>query len=133
MTGKSGARLTSTEAREEFLARAGELWDVFDAWYKANPEATFDEMEAQLGHQRREVLGRLLELRLREDNLGARPEAPRCQRCGEPMVFKGYPTKTVQGLEVDVKIARAYYKCPTCKVGVFPPGPTAATEKGELQ
>lgn len=133
MSGGSEVRRTPSEAREEFLASAEELWSRFEAWHDANPEATFDEMEEQLGRQRRALLGKFLELRLRQDNLGATPEAPRCERCGRPMVFKGYPRKTVQGLEVDVEIPRAYYHCPTCKVGVFPPGPTAAAEEGELQ
>jgi hypothetical protein len=55
------------------MMRAGELWDGFDAWYEANPEATFDEMEEHLGRRRRAVLGDLLELRLRQDILGATP------------------------------------------------------------
>lgn len=133
MPGKSRVRLTASEAREEYLARAGELWDDFDAWYEANPEATFDEMEEHLGRRRRAVLGELLELRLRQDNLGVTPEAPRCERCGKPMVFKGYLTKSVQGLDVEAEISRAYFHCPTCKVGFFPPGPTAAAEERELQ
>ena len=69
MPGKARVRLTASEAREEFLARAGELWEEFDAWCEANPEATFDEMEEQLGRRRRAVLGELLELRLRQDDL----------------------------------------------------------------
>jgi hypothetical protein len=133
MPGKSRARLTATAARAEFLARAEELWDDFDVWYKANPEATFDEMEEQLGRQRRAVLGKLLELRLRQDDLGATAEAPRCERCRKPMVFKGYLARSVQGLDVEAEITRAYFHCPTCKVGVFPPGPTVATEERELQ
>ena len=49
MPGKSRARLTASGAREEFLARAEALWDEFDAWYEANPEATFDEIDEHLG------------------------------------------------------------------------------------
>lgn len=109
------------------------MWDDFDAWYEANPEATFDEIDEHLGRRRRAVLGELLELRLRQDDLGATPEAPRCEGCGKPMEFKGYLTKSVQGLDIGAEISRAYFHCPTCKVGVFPPGPTAAAEEGELQ
>lgn len=133
MPDKSRVRLTASEARTEFMTRAGELWDDFDAWYEANPEATFDEIDEHLGQRRRAVLGEMLELRLRQDDLGATPEAPCCEGCGKPMGFKGYLTKNVQGLDVDVGISRAYFHCPTCKVGVFPPGPTAAAEERELQ
>ena len=34
---RSRARLTPTEAKEEYLERAGKLWDDFNALYKANP------------------------------------------------------------------------------------------------
>jgi hypothetical protein len=133
MPKKGRARLTASEARSEFLARAEELWDEFDAWYEANPEATFDEIDEHLGQRRRAVLGELLELRLRQDDLGATPEAPRCRRCGKAMEFKGYLPKNVHGLDIEAEITRAYFHCPTCKEGVFPPGPEAAAEEGELQ
>ena len=93
MPDKSRVRLTASEARAAFMTRAGELWDGFDAWYEANPEATFDEIDEHLGQRRRTVLGELLELRLRQDDLGATPEAPRCEGCGNPMDFKGYLAK----------------------------------------
>jgi len=91
------------------------------SWYRDHPGATFDEIEEQVGQQRRDFLGELLELILRQGDLGATAEAPDCPKCGKPMEFKGYPPKTVHGLDVDVKIPRAYYYCPTCQVGIFPP------------
>ena len=127
---QSPARLTSSEAREEFMGRAADLWDNFNAWYQANPEATFDEMEEELGQQRRAVLGNFLELNLRQGSLGAEAEAPCCPKCRKSMDFKGYPSKTVHGLEVDAQIPRAYYYCPACKVGIFPPGSQATIEEG---
>jgi hypothetical protein len=87
-------------------------------------------MEEELGRQRRAVLGDFLELSLRQGDLGATPEVPSCGQCGEPMIFKGYPPKEVHGMEVDVKIPRAYYYCPACKAGLFPPGPASAAEEG---
>jgi hypothetical protein len=126
---QSRARLTRTEARGKFLERAEELWDNFNGWYKANPAATFDDIEAELGQQRRAVMGEFVELSLRQGDLGADAEAPICERCGRPMAFKGYQRKTVHGLDMDMKIPRAYYYCSTCQVGLFPPGPTPSTEK----
>lgn len=127
---RSGARRTQSEARDEFLRRAEELWDEFNGWYQDHPEATFDEMEAELGKQRRAILGDFLELSLRQGDLGATPEPPTCKRCRKPMVFKGYPEKEFHGLEADAKIPRAYYVCPTCGVGFFPPGPTSMPKEG---
>lgn len=127
---RTGARQTSSEAREEFLRRSENLWDQFNVWYQDHPEATFDEMEAELGKQRRAILGDFLELSLRQGDLGATPEAPFCEHCGKPMRFKGYPQKNIHGLEADAKIPRAYYVCPTCKVGLFPPGSSSMLEEG---
>jgi hypothetical protein len=126
----SGARQTSSEARDEFLQRTESLWDEFNTWYQDHPEATLDEMEAELGKQRRAILGNFLELSLRQGDLGATPKAPSCSQCGKPMVFKGYPQKEVHGLEADTKIPRAYYVCPTCGVGLFPPGSPSTPEEG---
>lgn len=127
---RRGPRQTPDEARDEFLEKAEKLWEGFHSWYRDHPEATYDEMEAKLGDERRAFFGGLLEQSLRQGDLGAKPEAPRCQQCGQPMEFKGYPRKTVHGLETDARIPRAYYVCPTCEVGFFPPGPTSPAEKG---
>ena len=124
----TGARQTSSAAKDEFLRRSEKVWDEFNGWYQGHPEATFDEMEAVLGKQRRAIMGDFLELSLRQGDLGAMPEAPPCEQCGQGMVFKGYPKKEVQGLETDVKIPRAYYVCPTCGIGLFPPGPPSTAE-----
>ena len=125
----SGARQTPSEAREEFLRRNEKLWDDFNSWYQDHPEARFDQMEAELGKHRRAILGSFLELSLRQGDLGSTPEAPLCEKCGQPMVFKGYPKKKVHGLEADAKIPRAYYVCPTCGVGLFPPGSSSGSEE----
>ena len=127
---QSSARQTSSEARVEFLRRAEELWDEFNGSYQEHPEATFDEMEAELGKRRRGIMGDFVELGLRQGDLGATAEAPSCKECGQGMVFKGYPKKEIHGLEADAKIPRAYYVCPTCGVGIFPPGPTSTPEEG---
>ena len=121
-------RKTRSEMREEFLNRAETLWEDFNKWYQDNPEATFDEMEEELGKRRRDLLGSVVELTLREGDLGAEAEAPVCRSCGKPAKFKGYPEKTFHGLELDATIPRAYYYCSTCKVGFFPPGPSSSSE-----
>lgn len=126
---RASARLTRAEAKEKYMERAEELWEDFDDWYTSNPEATFDEIEAELGERRRKVVGEFVELSLRQGDLGAEPEPPDCEKCGRPMTFKGYRKKKVHGLEVDAEIPRAYYHCSTCGVGLFPPGPTSWTEE----
>ena len=120
--GSNKARCTESEAHAEFIAAAERLWTAFSGWHDAHPEATFDEMEEELEPQGRVLLGHLLVLVMRRGDLGAEAEGLRCGRCGREMIFKGYPAKTVHGLRVDVQLPRAYYVCPHCQVGVFPPG-----------
>jgi hypothetical protein len=127
---RRGPRQTRDEARDEFLKEAEKLWEDFNNWYSDHPEATYDEMEAKVGAERRAFLGAFLEQSLRQGDLGATPEAPLCKRCGRPMKFKGYARKAIHGVETDASIPRAYYVCPTCQVGFFPPGPTSPAEEG---
>ena len=130
---RSKARLSRSEARQAFMAEAGKLWDEYNAWYDAHPGATFDEMDEEVGAGGRVHLGKLVELTLRRDDLGAKAEAPRCEGCGREMVFKGYPHKEVHGLKADVEVRRAYYVCPGCDLGLFPPGSAVETASGQLE
>jgi hypothetical protein len=132
-TRSAKARLTPPRASEMFSQAAQTMWVEFNAWYKVHPEATFDEMESYLGERGRGLLGMALELILRQGDLGATPKGRCCEQCGQEMIFKGYPEKVVHGLRVDTEIPRAYYICPRCEAGVFPPGPTSAAEAGRLE
>lgn len=127
------ARLSRSEAREAFLAESAKLFDEYSVWYDTHPGATFDEMDEAAGEEGRKHLGKLVELTLRRDELGAKAEAPRCEGCGGKMVFKGYPEKEVHGLKADVEVRRAYYVCPACGVGLFPPGSGVETAAGQLE
>ena len=127
------ARLTPSHASEMFSEAAQTVWAELNSWYRAHPEATFDEMEGYLGEQGRGLLGKALALILRQGDLGAAPQGCRCEQCGREMIFKGYPAKAVCGLRVDAEIPRAYYVCPRCEAGIFPPGPPSAAEAGRLE
>jgi len=130
---RSKARKTGVEAREAYLAAAAHLWDEFNAWYDAHPEATYLEMELELRKHRRVLMGETMELTLQRGDLGASAELPRCERCGREMEFKGYPSKEVRGLEGEADIPRAYYYCPACDAGIFPPEPASEAETGRLE
>ena len=68
------ARLTPVYASETFSEAARTMWVEFNSWYKAYPEATFDEIDSYLGEQGRGLLGMALELILRQGDLGATPK-----------------------------------------------------------
>lgn len=133
MATPSPYRKTREQARQEFLDQAGQLWDELNTWCQAHPQATFKDLELQLRPLRRQLMGKTLELVLSQGDLGASPEAPQCEQCGKPMEFKGYPGKTVHGLEGDSRLNRAYYHCPSCHQGLFPPGPTIERTSGRME
>ena len=58
---------------------------------------------------------------------------PSVNAADEPMEFQGYPRKEVHGLEGDSRIPRAYYLCPHCDAGLFPPGPPPEAETGAME
>ena len=54
-----------------------------------------------------------------------------CPECGERAQNKGKKKREIQHREGAVEVNRAYYYCPSCKQGFFPPGPeTGAGETG---
>jgi hypothetical protein len=127
------ARLSAEQARAAFMEAAGELWDELNRWYRQHPEATFKEMELQLRVLRRSLMGQALPWVLAQGDLGASPEAPVCEECGTQMEFKGYAGKEVEGLEGEGTLRRAYYVCPACGAGLFPPGPEIGSATPPLE
>jgi hypothetical protein len=126
-------RKTRAEARQAFSDEALKMWDEFNAWSEAHPEATWKDYERQLTPRRRVLMGRMMELFLSQGELGAKAEGLTCETCGRPMVFKGYPGKELHSLEGDSRLNRAYYYCPHCKAGLFPPGSTPEPEAGPVE
>lgn len=116
-------RLSPEEAHAAFMKRAGDLWDELNSWYQQHSEATFKDIELHLRKLRRSLMGQTIPLLLAQGDLGATPDPPPCEKCGTQMEFKGYPEKEVEGLEGEGRLPRAYYVCPACGAGFFPPGP----------
>lgn len=51
-----------------------------------------------------------------------------CPECGQRMRYKGEKARDVVTETGEVRLERAYYYCPSCRKGIFPPGPTVGTE-----
>ena len=51
-----------------------------------------------------------------------------CPECGERMRYKGRKGRDLVTETGEVRLERAYYYCPSCRKGVFPPRPTMGTE-----
>jgi len=51
-----------------------------------------------------------------------------CPDCGRRMRYKGKEARTLITETGEVRIERGRYYCPTCRKGIFPPGPTLESE-----
>jgi len=129
------ARKMSRKRRKEaFLMAASEAFEGLETWYDEHPEATFGEIEQEARRQRRELMGKGLEILVNGRDNGVRPEGVPCPRCGEEMEFEKYLPWTIHGLEGDPVLERAYYVCHRCAGETFfPPRPEASAAKGPLE
>ena len=128
-------RMSRAQRQEAFLQHALGAFEALDRWYGEHPEATFAEIEQQARKQRRQLMGKALEVVINGRRTGAEEEAaPRCPRCGAEMTLHDYRPKTVRGLEGDSVLERAYYVCPQgCGETLFPPGSPLAAQGGPLE
>lgn len=112
-------------------------WDVASgaisrelaAWRQGHPRATLAEIEAAVA----EAVGRLQARYLQDlahasaarDLTATRPEErPRCATCGTALQARGRQDREVLTARqpTPLRLSRDYGVCPTCGVGLFPPG-----------
>ena len=113
-------------AQEGELIR--EVLDGMRSWRQAHPQASFaaieQEVEARLAGLRAHLVEATALASARAD-VGALEEAarPHCSDCGQRLVERGQHerTVTIRGNR-PVRLRRSYVVCPTCGVGLFPPG-----------
>jgi uncharacterized protein with PIN domain len=51
-----------------------------------------------------------------------------CPECGQEMRYKGKKRRDLATETGEVRLERAYYYCPICRKGVFPPRPTVGDQ-----
>lgn len=97
-------------------------------WRSQHPKATLREMEDELDRRWARVRARMLEdlaLESAAAHWQDRPSAehPRCLHCGGDLQSRGDNDRILQthGGQ-DLTLTRSYAWCPTCQVGLFPPG-----------
>jgi len=123
-----------TQRKAEFLQAAEAMYERLEDWYDAHPAASFEELEAELRDQRRELLGQTLATLIVGRDTGFALQPAACAQCGRPREFIGYRPWTVKGLEGDSRLERAYYTCPVCEgQGFSPSGPEATAARRPLE
>jgi len=126
-----------TSSREERKARlmkaAEEMIDELLDWSEATAESNLTQIEAVVGRLRK-ALGEQMALEVIDGQEAKQPvPGPRCPECGQEMRYKGQKEVTVESWVGDLTIERGHYHCPDCKVGLFPPRPTARLARQALQ
>jgi len=124
-------------SREERKARlmkvAEEVIDELLDWSETTAEPNLTQIEA-LVRRLRKTLGEQMALEVVNAQEARQPmPGPRCAECGQEMRYKGPKETTIESWVGDLTIERGYYHCPDCKVGLFPPGPTARVAGQALQ
>lgn len=104
------------------LARLEAALDQVLDWTDEQQEPTMAEIE-QVVLRCREEMGRavataVVEAQDKRQNV----PGPVCPTCGQEMRLKGQKRRQIFTLIGDVAVERAYYYCPRCRRGVFPPG-----------
>jgi hypothetical protein len=98
-------------------------------WRQAHPRATFDEIEEavqqEVARWQAELVAELASAGAEEHGATQAAEwesRPLCAACGLPMQRNGTRVREVLSRQGQpIRLQRAYYVCPACGAGVFPP------------
>jgi hypothetical protein len=115
------------------IAEAEDVVDELLAWQEGHRAPTLTEMEDIVLALRERMGRRMLELTMREQETVKPEVAPRCERCGERMTYKGQKGRGVGTRAGAVRVERGHYYCPRCESGLFPPGPADGSGGGVLE
>jgi predicted nuclease with RNAse H fold len=112
--------------RQELQRLMDELYDEMHRWREEHPEASLDEIAREAVLRRRRLMAVWLEQLACQHGTGAAAEGLTCEKCGQPLIYKGRQRRKVEHTEAEIDLKRAYWYCPHCEGGIFPPGPPAA-------
>jgi len=106
--------------------KQGKILAELLAWRYEHPEATLYEIERETMRRMAELQAYLLEV-LSDEFPPAEKErlskAPPCPECGSKMQKRGEVERQLQGAGAqNIHLSRAYWVCPACGAGFFPPG-----------
>jgi hypothetical protein len=119
--------MAGREMDGQWHAVADEVLSGMKEWRLQHPRATFTEIEVALDERLSRLRARMLQdaalASAAADLSGASAERPWCATCERRLEARGQRTReltTVQ--DRTIRLERSYAVCPTCQVGLFPPG-----------
>jgi len=104
-----------------------EIREQLRQWRRDHPQATFDEIDAEVEHQyamlEAEVVAELSAAGAVGVVATQEPKVVTCPQCQSPMHRRGQRTRQVPTRRGrPAALTRDYYVCPACGTGLFPPG-----------
>jgi len=113
---------TRDELRQELRQKSEILIEKTLDWYEANGTPNMSQIETHVLDIREKIGQETARILIQAQEAVHPPTAPLCPECQQPMRYKGGKGKSVDGLIGEVGMERAYYHCPDCHKGLFPPG-----------
>ncbi len=114
-------RKTRAEIKAELLAQYAGMLDEVLSQGETKAGLTLTDIEEMALRTRAEV-GEHVTAALLEMQGEPSVPGPRCPSCGQEMRYKGQKHRYLRTRSGEVEMERAYYYCPTCRRGHFPPG-----------
>lgn len=119
----------STQAQElkaRMMAEAEEVVERLLAGVSERGQLALSDIEGLAREAGQEVMEQFT--RALTEAEAKREEKGGCPVCGGELRYQGQKERTVVTETGEVRLRRAYYYCPRCRKGVFPPGPALGAE-----
>ena len=94
-----------------------EMWEDLYEWRAEHPEASNDEIAAQLTPKRRTLMGEMISQLAIQHGDGEEVRGVSCPDCGELMSYKGKGKRAIAHLEGESELKRAYYLTSVMRAG----------------
>ena len=120
----------SKDLKARMMAEAEEAIDGMLAEKSKRQKLQLGEIERMVREAGQQVMERFTNEMVSEEAQGE--ESNICPECGQEMRYKGRKARDLVTETGEVRMERAYYYCPRCQKGVFPPRPTLETESDDL-
>lgn len=118
---------TDNEAlKARMMAEAEEAIDKLLAGRGKKRELNLSDIERLVREAGQRVMERFTAELVEEE--GQDEERGVCPECGGRVRYKGHKVRELVTETGEVRLERAYYYCPTCRKGFFPPRPPLGTE-----
>ena len=114
------------ELKTQMMAVAEEAIEELLAGTKEKEELTLSDIERLARTAGQRMMQRFTEGLVKAE--AGQEESRDCPEYGREMRYKGRKKRDLVAETGEVKLERAYYYCPSCRKGFFPPRPKMGTE-----